>query len=194
MIKHKNKKSFKTIWKKWGYKNTFFLIISIIALIFITQTPLLDIIVKHIGYLDYFGAFLTGILMVSTFTVAPATVILFHIASYLDTYIVVLFASLGSVIGDFIVFRFVKDRVVSEWQLFFKRLHFPKLKKIFQTPYFAWLVPLIGAVLIASPLPDEIGISLLGASKINHRSFLILTFILNLIGIFIIVSVAQLLS
>ena len=43
------------------------------------------------------------------------------------------------------------------------------------------------AIIIASPLPDELGLMLLGASKLTYRQIAILTYIFNTAGILVIV-------
>lgn len=56
----------------------------------------------------------------------------------------------------------------------------PIVKKIVAKPfmtfshYFAWLTPVIGAIIIASPLPDDLGVGLLSASKIKKWQFILL--------------------
>ncbi|MEK7159994.1 MAG: hypothetical protein AAB702_00755, partial [Patescibacteria group bacterium] len=62
------------------------------------------------------------------------------------------------------------------------------LSKILHTRYFSWTLPVIGAIIIASPFPDEIGISLMGISKISTYKFLITAFFLDFIAVFLIVS------
>ena len=49
----------------------------------------------------------------------------------------------------------------------------------------------VGGLIIASPLPDELGISLFGFSKIKMSWFIPLSFIFNFIGIVLIGVVAQ---
>jgi hypothetical protein len=51
-----------------------------------------------------------------------------------------------------------------------------------------------GAVIIASPLPDEAGVSLLSLSKLKNWQFILLSFVLNATGIFIIVTLALLMT
>ncbi|MFH1072739.1 MAG: hypothetical protein V1743_04895, partial [Nanoarchaeota archaeon] len=61
-----------------------------------------------------------------------------------------------------------------------------------KTPGFIkkYFIPVIGGFIIASPLPDEIGISLFAAStKISTRVFSIMSYVLNTIGIFIILAI-----
>lgn len=66
-----------------------------------------------------------------------------------------------------------------------------RLKLLLHTPYFAWFAPVLGAIIIASPFLDELGISLLGLTKITTVQFIAVTFLLDVIGILIIVLLAQ---
>jgi uncharacterized membrane protein YdjX (TVP38/TMEM64 family) len=52
-------------------------------------------------------------------------------------------------------------------------------------------MPFLGALIIASPVPDEIGVSILGLTKIRYWQFFMVTFILNALGIFLIVTAAK---
>ncbi|MCC7436766.1 hypothetical protein IT402_02755, partial [Candidatus Nomurabacteria bacterium] len=73
----------------------------------------------------------------------------------------------------------------------FMKLGGTGLSRIISTPYFAWLAPVIGAIIIASPLPDEIGVGLIGISKMKNWQFLVLSFVLNSLGILLIVTLAK---
>ena len=178
-------------WKNWQYKNTTFLIISLLAFVYFLDSDFVQYFIKSIGNLGYIGSFLSGMLFVSIFTVAPASAILFDIAKTLNPYLVALFAGLGAVVGDYIILRILKDRVFEELKPIFKKTRNSFLENIFSSPFFAWLIPLVGAVIIASPLPDEIGISLMGLSKIKNWQFILVTFLLNSVGILVIISLAK---
>lgn len=179
-----------TRWKHWHYKNTALLVLSLIVFFFFAEHPVVRNTINLIGSFGYVGAFITGILFVSIFTVAPAVVVLYFLAGYLNHLLVALFAGMGAVIGDYLIFRFFRDRVFDELTPLFLKNGGNKLVKLFQTPYFGWLLPFLGAFIIASPVPDELGIGLLGASKLKSWQFLILSFLLNTIGIFIVVIAA----
>jgi hypothetical protein len=176
----------------WRFKNTFFLIVSLLIFFYFADTRLVKNIIESIGELGYIGSFLVGIFFVSTFTVAPASVALFYLAQDLNPIQVALCAGAGAVIGDYIIFRFLKDRVFEEIKPVLMKLGGARLSRLIATPYFAWFVPVLGALIIASPLPDEIGISLLGISKLKNWQFLALSLILNSLGIFIIITLAGL--
>lgn len=178
-------------YNAWKFKNTFFLIISLGIFFYFADSSFIKNIISSIGNLGYLGAFIVGIFFVSTFTVAPASVVLFYLAKEMNVIEVALLAGLGAVLGDYIIFRFLKDKVFEELKPVFMNLGGSYFSHILSTPYFAWLAPVVGAIIIASPFPDEIGIGLMGASKIKKWQFLILSFLLNFAGIFIIIFLAK---
>ena len=177
--------------RQWRYKNSTLLVLSLIALFFLADTDIAHAFIKQIESYGYFGAGITGIFFVSTFTVAPASVVLFHLAQDINPILIALCAGAGAVIGDLLIFRFLKDGVFDELAPIFKRFEGSYLSTLFKTPYFAWLVPVVGAIIIASPLPDELGIGLLGLSRIKVWPFVGLVFVLNSLGIFVIILLAR---
>jgi len=178
-------------WKNWPYKNTVLLIISLIVFFYFADTDFVKNIIKTIGNFGYLGAFITGIFFVSAFTVVPAMAVLYDLVHFLNPLAIALFAGLGTVLGDYLIFRFLKDKVFEELAPIFDRMGGSLIKKLFFTPYFIWLLPFLGAFIITSPLPDEAGIGLLGLSKIKNWQFLLLTFLLNAVGIFFIITLAK---
>lgn len=179
-------------WKRWPYKNTTLLVLGLMVFVLMARSPAADSAIKQIGDLGYLGAFVAGIFFVSTFTVVPAGYVLFTLAENLHPLEVALLAGLGAMIGDYIIFRLVRDQIFDELKPILTRLQHPAFRTLFKTPYFNWLLPVIGAAVIVSPLPDEVGVSLLGLSKIRKWQFFMITFSLNAIGIFLIVSIAKL--
>ncbi|QQG43324.1 MAG: hypothetical protein HYW45_03960 [Candidatus Daviesbacteria bacterium] len=178
-------------WTNWNYKNTALLVLSLVIFFIFADHPFAKNIISTVGNFGYIGAFIGGILFVSIFTVAPAAVLLFFLADTLNPLLVAIFAGAGAVIGDYLIFRFLRDRVFDELKPLFLSNGGNLLVKLFKTPYFAWFLPLFGAFIIASPFPDEVGIGLLGASKLKNWQFLLLTFLLNTIGIFIVIIAAH---
>lgn len=176
---------------KWKYENTALLALSLVALVFIMNTDVAQSLIGSIGNFGYFGAFVAGIFFTSTFTVAPSSLVLFHLAGAFNPILIALYSGAGAVIGDLIIFNFLKDGVFEELRPFFKKFKGPYLDALARTPYFAWLVPVVGAIIIASPFPDEVGIALMGLSKIKTWQFVILVFALNAVGIFFIVTIAS---
>jgi hypothetical protein len=61
---------------------------------------------------------------------------------------------------------------------FFHSLHLGFMK---------WLSPIVGALIIASPLPDEFALTLMGLSKVRLAVLIPISFIMNMLGIYFIV-------
>ncbi len=178
-------------WRSWKYKNLTFVFLGVVIAIILSRIEILRQFLLHLGNLGYIGAFIAGILFVSTFTVATGAVILLILAETLSPIEIGIIAGLGGVFGDFAIFRFIKGNLADELEDIYNHIdnnnHFTK---ILHSKYFSWTLPVIGAIIIASPFPDEIGVSLIGISKMKTYQFLIISFLLNATGIFLVVSAA----
>ena len=130
--------------------------------------------------------FVGGLGFVSLFTVAPASVALGQLSLSSPLWEVVFFGSLGATCVDTIIFIFFRDTVAREipQKKLFAFYHGSKFRRTFFTR-------LIGLLIIATPLPDEIGLAFLGISHMKLRHFLPLVFLVNCIGILAISAVAN---
>ncbi len=138
------------------------------------------------------GAFVGGIMFASVFTVASGTIILLSLAHSLPIWQVAVTAGFGAIITNFFIFRFVRDSLYDEIKDVYELFGHRHLTTLLHTKYFHWFLPLVGALIIASPLPDELGVSLLGISQMSQGKFLLLAFALNTIGISLILLVQKL--
>jgi len=179
-------------FRGWRYKNTLLFAVGLLLFFLIADTHAVQSMIYRIGSWGYAGAFLAGIFFVSTFTVVPAIYVIFSLADLLNPFSIAIFAGLGSVLGDLVIFRLTRDVLLEEWRPIFSKLGGSYLGKVFQTPFFAWLTPLAGAAIIASPLPDEIGAGICGISRLRTWQFMLLSFLLNATGIFLTVTIARL--
>ncbi len=177
----------------WRYKNISLLVISVIVFFFLAETASVKTVIANFGDWGYAGAIIAGIFSVMTFTAAPALAVLYTFSEHLNPIELALLAGLGSVIGDFIIFSFFKDTVFTELEPIIEKLSHSPVAHILHSRYFMWLTPVIGALIIASPLPDELGVPLLSANKMKKWHFIILTFILNSLGIWLLLTGVKLL-
>lgn len=180
------------VWKSWKYKNLTLAFLGVLVALWLSKFGIFHEFLTHLGSAGYAGAFVAGILFVSTFTVATGAVILFTLAEYLHPLEIALLAGLGSVIGDLIIFHLVRDDLASEIKSLYNRFGGRQITRLLHTKYFNWTLPVVGAILIASPLPDEIGVSLMGIAKMKTYQFILISFVLNMLGIFLLVLSAQL--
>lgn len=174
----------------WHYPNLTILAISLVLAFWLLQVGWLGQIVDYLGTLGYIGVFIAGVCFTSTFTVAPAAAILFAFGRELNPVLIGIIGGVGAMTGDYLAFRFIKDRLLEELNPLLRTLHIYRPANFLKSKYFAWLAPVAGALIIASPLPDEMGLSLLGLTKISALQFLALAFGLNAAGIFLVALAA----
>ncbi len=179
----------KRIQPSYKYINITIFIVILLVLFALGDTGIPHTVIDWIDGYGYLGAVVTGIFFVSLFTVVPASLILITLAHEFDPLFIALAAGLGASIGDILLFRFFRNGLFDELRMIFKNSRLTRFSKIFKTRLFIWLTPLVGALIIASPFPDEVGIGLLGISNIRPWQFLVLSLILNSLGIFAIVSI-----
>lgn len=176
-------------WNSLRYKNLTIFASSLLFALILSRFEAFHAFLLSLGSLGYLGAFIAGILFVSTFTVATGAVILLVLAERLSPLEIGVIAGLGAVIGDFTIFRLIKNNLMQELTAIYDHIdgnhHFTK---VLHSQYFSWTLPVIGAIIIASPLPDEVGVSLMGISKMKTYQFLFISFLLNAVGIFLVVS------
>lgn len=169
--------------KKNLIKNLGIVFLSVLIAVLLANTDVLKHLLTSIQGFRFIGSFVAGIFFISIFTVAPASVILFELVQTTPIWEVALLGGLGAVAGDFIIFRFIKDKFADEVIFLLKRSKIHKMLGVFRLSAFRWLVPFIGAIIIASPLPDEIGLAMMGLSKVKTSTFVMISFILNFFGI-----------
>ncbi len=176
------------------YKNIILLLIGIVIAIYLAKTGQVDSLAIKLGEWGYFGSFILGIMFSSSLTVGIATVFLFSLGREFNPLIIAILGGLGAMTGDFLFYRFLKDKLYKELETLFSQIDiFPKkqLAGLFANEYFAWFIPSIAYIIILSPIPDEVGVGLLSTIEINVKKLLIITFILNTIGIFLIVFLSR---
>jgi hypothetical protein len=178
-------------FKSFRYKNILFAILGLIFAVILSRYEPFHEFLLNLQDFGYIGAFFAGLLFVSTFTFATGAIILLIFAERLNPIELALIAGLGGVVGDFLIFKYIKNDLKREIEEIYKSFGGSHISKLFHTKYFNWTLPFIGAALIASPIPDELGVSLMGISKMSTKKFLLIAFILDFIGVFLVISASN---
>lgn len=166
--------------------------LSVLVAVMLVRTNVLANLLTAAGDLDVWGAFIAGAFFTSIFTTAPAMAALGQVALVHGILQTALVGALGSVLGDLIIFRFVRDRFsehVSEVLL--HQSAWRRMRLLFKKRFFRWFTFLVGGLILASPLPDELGIAVLGFQKLRFKYFIALSFGFNFFGILLIGLVAR---
>ena len=165
---------------------------SVVVAGVLVKTGVISDFLRYSEKLEFLGSFIAGMFFTSIFTTAPAIVTLGEIARENSILPTALFGAIGAVVGDLIIFRFVRDRLSEHIVELVKHQGSGKrIKALFRLRFFRWFTFLLGGLIIASPFPDELGISLLGFSKMRLLWFIPLSWVANFIGILIISLVAK---
>src|SRR3990167_4570720 len=176
------------IKQKIQYPKLFFLLSCIIFAYVFSRMHFFSEFAEQISWNAY-------ILFFYGFTAPFAVGFLVSLASQVDIFIAAPLAGIGAVLADFIIFRFIRTSFSDEFEKLKLTYIFQKIRAIFDkrfsNSFKKYLLWTIAGFLIASPLPDEFGVSLIsGFSNINQKIFSAFAFCLNTIGIFVILSIA----
>ncbi len=167
---------------------------SVSVALFLYFSGIISDVVLFFDDFKWLGIFIAGVFFTSVFTTAPAIILLTIFAQTQDPLLVAILGGFGAMSGDYVLFRFMRDRVAEDFKYLFSLSKKQRLSAIFQTELFKFFVPFLGAFIIASPFPDEIGVAMLGFSNLNNKTFLAISFVLNTLGILAIVGVAKILA
>ncbi len=167
------------------------IVISVFFAIGIVRFGVIQNIVSSVDELKIIGSFIAGFFFTSAFTIAPAAIALVEISKTTSPLLVALWGALGSLVGDLVIFLFIRDRFADD---ILEALHTLKNEKkithFFKRGFFRWLSPLLAALIIMSPLPDELAIALMGISKVRMSLFIPICFVMSFFGILIIALLA----
>lgn len=162
------------------------IIASICLAVYLAQSELLEVFLRSSGDHLLLSSFIAGLFFTSVFTTVPALVILGELSQQGSVILVALFGACGALIGDLIIFKFIRDRFADDILAFWH--HAKEKKSVHPSHYvklFRWVSIVAGGIIIASPLPDELGIGLMGFSKLRMSVFIPISLIFNFGGIFL---------
>lgn len=179
-------------WLRYEYKHTTMAVLAIVVFLALFNTTIVATLVALIEQLGYFGAFLAGLFSVSFFTAAPALVLLVDLSNEVDPIALAIIAGAGSMIGDWLLLQFFEEKVIHELAPLGRRLRLGKLTNFLRRKYTSWILVVLGSFVLASPIPDEIGLALLGISHFPRRYLLVICFVLNTLGMLALIFAARL--
>ncbi|RJQ29844.1 hypothetical protein C4571_00270 [Candidatus Parcubacteria bacterium] len=167
-------------------------VLSVVIAILLARTDILKDLLTSSAESVILGSFIAGIFFTSIFTTAPAIVILGELAQANSIFLVAFVGGIGSMIGDLLILKFVERSVVDDLLELLKRASGrERFSHIMKFRLFRWFLAFVGALIIASPLPDELGLFFIGLSKIKISFFAALSLVMNFAGIFLIGLIAR---
>lgn len=202
-------------WYSWKYKNLTFLTLGLLVTFILYKQEAFHQFLLQLGGLGYIGAFIAGMLFVSIFTTSIGVLVLLILAEQLPFLPLGIVAGAGAITGDILIFKFVRDGLLAELKLFkdtledkvedaIEEVEFidekvhsrklkllkKKLKLLLHTKYFGWFLPALGVAILTSPLPDEMGVGLIGISKLQTYQLFLMLLIVKPLSVFLVLAAA----
>lgn len=195
---------------QWKYHNILFLALSFVVAFYMLKNSQIVSFIEGLGIIGYPASIIGGILFSYGITTAPAIAILFNLSETHNPILIALIGAIGSVIGNYMIFKFVRDNLLDEINtlskemktltkpvstlFFWEELRVRIWRTISRSKIWQMIIPVIAGFILASPLPDEIGVAIFGAVKFDPKKFFAISYILHFIGILAIAYSANILG
>lgn len=131
----------------------------------------------------FLGDFLAGLFYTSFLTSPISLAMLVVLAEDSNPIFLALIAGLGAALGDFLIVKLFRERLNKEFKEVTHHKFVLKVDNFLAENRLGFVKQALGIIIIASPFPDEIGLFLLGASTLKYKDILIITYVLNTVGI-----------
>lgn len=156
---------------------------SIVLAVCIVRGGYIHEVDSLLGSWSILAVFITGFFFTSVLTVAPAAAALGEFSQDMSLALVALVGALGAVLADVVLFRVLRDHVAEDLREIMKSTGVGGMRALRRSPLARRALSVLGALIIASPLPDELGIALMGASRMNQRTFVLIAYAMNVLGV-----------
>lgn len=164
--------------------------VSVVCAVVLYSNGTLEHIVNATPEGSVITTFIAGIFFTSVFTIAPASALFVEIIGHQGLLLTAIVGAAGALLGDLVLILFIRDHVSKDFAYLLRKAKNTRLWEIFHLRSLRFLSPIIGALVIASPLPDELGVAMLGASRLPIQYIVIISYAMNVLGILILGVVA----
>ncbi len=177
---------------KTAYPKLVFFILSVLIVYFLFSGILYEPLYDALLILGYLGTFLAGILYPYSFTSAAGTGLLLILGKEQNSLYAGLIAAFGALISDLIIFYFIKYSFGDEVERLSKEKAVQTIGRLIPNSLRTYLLAGFASIMIASPLPTELGIMLMtSVKKISTKKFAAIVYILHVSAIFAILLIGS---
>lgn len=178
---------------KFRYPKIAILILLMGVAYIIFSEPSIGNSVNSLGNYGYIGNLIAGILFSFGFT-TPFAVGFFIVYNTDNILLTAIIGGIGALISDLLIFKIIKFSFMDEFKRLEKTERIQELNWLINYEFGHkirnYLMYIFAGVVIASPLPDELGVIMLaGLTRIRLRSFMIISFLFNTIGIYVMLRI-----
>ena len=158
-----------------------FIAVTIIVAAIFLATPAVGLFIENIGRQSGpLASFIAGAFYSTSVTAPAGAATLFFLGKVQNPILIALVGAFGAAITDFLLFKFLRRRASASVE--YVAQHFKtKYRKTRKT--IRLLALIVAGLLIASPLPDELGIAILAAINFQVKRLFFMSYVLNFFGI-----------
>ena len=168
------------------------LLASITLAIVLKNSGALTWLLERAEQVRYLGSFVAGAFFTSFFTVIPAVAAIAQLSqSGIPIAQLALAGAAGAMVADSIIYFLLREAVAEPLLMLVQAGSSERLKRFVRRGKHRFTGTLIGAIIIASPFPDELGLLLMGLSKARWYTMAIIAYVLNAGGIAIVALAAR---
>lgn len=168
------------------YKYTIILIITFVVAWAIGRLGIIDAYAAKASEAnEILYTFISGAMYSFSFTAGFSVLLFSEISIAREAVLPLSFiAALGGLLADLLIFKFIKDVLFDELGHHTKKI----IARVTRKPAPRIALGALGAAIIASPFPDEIGLAFMGISKIKFWELVVLTYMLDTLGSYLVIS------
>ena len=169
-------------------KITLLILLSIISY-FIFSNATVERVIEGLNGLSYVGIFIAGMFFSFGFS-TPFSVGFFIVAAPENIFYAAAIGGFGAFLSDMLIFKLIRFSFMNEFKRLEKTALFVELHQLMHSRLLSkirvYLLFAFAGIVIASPLPDEVGVSMLaGLTHIKMWALGLISFVMNFIGILI---------
>lgn len=152
----------------------------------------------HINGYGYISIFIAGLLFAFGFTTPFAIAVFVELSPFVHPMIAAPIAGLGALLSDLLIFDLIRFSVFHDEIM---RLRSSRLILWIHTLLHhdsisdrvrRWILWSFAGIILASPLPDELGISIVsGIAQMRPRNFAIMCYCFNTLGVLVVLLAAR---
>ena len=167
------------------------LVLSVIVAVFLYAAGMFDAAVRALDGFGYASSFAVGMMYAFTFTAAFASGFFLELGEHMNPFFVAVLGGLGAMVMDLFLYWVARNRIKEEVYAALVALvpgkRLKRMEQFTKRRVFFWFMPFMASLLIASPLPDELGVAIFGFINFRPKYLSLLSFLLNFAGIFALV-------
>lgn len=165
--------------------------VSVFLAFLLIQNGTVDSFINKVAPIQFLAEFTAGLLFTSFLTTPFSFALFYVLAESTNPLQIALIGGIGACIGDMLIVSVFRNSFFDDFKTLERTLKLKRAFHFFHHSHFNHLAPLLGVLIIASPFPDELGLMMLGGSKLKTVQLAILTFTINTAGIFFICLAAR---